>query len=693
MGLQLYDLVVLFFSVVLDIFFREIRPRGSHKIPVEGPVIFVAAPHANQFVDPLILMRHCCRRVSFLIAAKSMKRKYIGAMARALQAIPVTRPQDLAKPGTGKIQLFDRKSDPTRIIGIGTRFTEELGVRAQISLPKNRGISEVVTIISDTELIVKKEFKDLNALEMLTKPEGSEYYCIPHIDQSQVYKAVFETLNAGRCIGIFPEGGSHDRTEIMPLKAGVSVMALGAMAANPNLDVKIVPCGLNYFHAHHFRSRAVVEFGAPISVPRELVQKYNKGGNYKREACGKLLDTIYNALISVTVNTPDYETLMVIQAGRRLYKPAHRKLPISQVVELNRRFVEGYLHFKDDPRVQEIRNKVMKYNRLLKDYGLKDHQVNKTALGGGRAAGLLIYRILILSVWTILGLPGFILNLPIVLISRWISGHKAKEAVAASSVKVAGRDVVATWKVLVALVVTPILYGFYAFIVLFLSFKYDWPTTWKIYGPILSYFLMMAGSYATVRLLETGLDIYRSLRPLFLSLLPGARPAIQNLRHEREKLSQDLTALINEYGPKIYDDFDAERIIQADKQGTKTPNRQSLFSSPINWLDDKVFNWERAADSEYDDVFFFMDKQNGGITGRSRTSSWAASGASSASRSRTNSFGAEAMRVESLTQLPRDKPFSEVNGRGLIPRVEVHHVDEDTGYQGDKEDGFTKKTQ
>jgi 1-acyl-sn-glycerol-3-phosphate acyltransferase len=33
---------------MLDIFFREIRPRGAHRIPKEGPVIFVAAPHANQ---------------------------------------------------------------------------------------------------------------------------------------------------------------------------------------------------------------------------------------------------------------------------------------------------------------------------------------------------------------------------------------------------------------------------------------------------------------------------------------------------------------------------------------------------------------------------------------------------------------------------------------------------------------------
>lgn len=53
---------------------------------------------------------------------------------------------------------------------------------------------------------------------MLSIPEGTPFKCLPHIDQSQVYDAVFKTLNAGNCIGIFPEGGSHDRTEILPLK-------------------------------------------------------------------------------------------------------------------------------------------------------------------------------------------------------------------------------------------------------------------------------------------------------------------------------------------------------------------------------------------------------------------------------------------------------------------------------------------
>lgn len=43
-----YDLTVVFLNFILNLFFREIRPRGSHRIPKEGPVIFVVAPHANQ---------------------------------------------------------------------------------------------------------------------------------------------------------------------------------------------------------------------------------------------------------------------------------------------------------------------------------------------------------------------------------------------------------------------------------------------------------------------------------------------------------------------------------------------------------------------------------------------------------------------------------------------------------------------
>jgi len=43
-----YDTAMLFWRIITQIFFREIRPRGAFHIPREEPVIFVGAPHSNQ---------------------------------------------------------------------------------------------------------------------------------------------------------------------------------------------------------------------------------------------------------------------------------------------------------------------------------------------------------------------------------------------------------------------------------------------------------------------------------------------------------------------------------------------------------------------------------------------------------------------------------------------------------------------
>jgi hypothetical protein len=116
----------------------------------------------------------------------------------------------------------------------------------------------------------------------------------------------------------------------------------------------------------------------------------------------------------------------MIQAARRLYKPAHRKLHISQVVDLNRRFVIGYNMFKDDPKVIELQHKVLAYNQLLKYHGLMDHQVPKTDLRRRETFALLSYRLMILTVWGLLAFPGAILNLPIAVVAKYISTRKAK---------------------------------------------------------------------------------------------------------------------------------------------------------------------------------------------------------------------------------------------------------------------------
>lgn len=43
------------------------------------------------------------REVSFIMAAKSVRRRVIGDIAKLINVVPVERPQDLAKNGKGKI--------------------------------------------------------------------------------------------------------------------------------------------------------------------------------------------------------------------------------------------------------------------------------------------------------------------------------------------------------------------------------------------------------------------------------------------------------------------------------------------------------------------------------------------------------------------------------------------------------------
>jgi glycerol-3-phosphate O-acyltransferase/dihydroxyacetone phosphate acyltransferase len=53
----LYDLVLWMLSVLIDLFFREVHPRGAWRVPKKGPIILVAAPHANQVWKALVPAR------------------------------------------------------------------------------------------------------------------------------------------------------------------------------------------------------------------------------------------------------------------------------------------------------------------------------------------------------------------------------------------------------------------------------------------------------------------------------------------------------------------------------------------------------------------------------------------------------------------------------------------------------------
>ena len=173
------------------------------------------------------------------------------------------------------------------------------------------------------------------------------YKVTPKLDQSDMYDKVFSDLRNGQCLGIFPEGGSHDRTDLLPLKAGVAIIALEAYSKH-YITVPIVPVGLNYFQGHRFGGRVVIEFGPPIVVPEQIHLQHETD---KRGATDALLKLVTVGMRSCIVPTSNFQMLQQIYTLRRLYVPDGLKLSAEQTMDLNQRIAVGI------QRILEMRQK------------------------------------------------------------------------------------------------------------------------------------------------------------------------------------------------------------------------------------------------------------------------------------------------------------------------------------------------
>lgn len=117
------------------------------------------------------------------------------------------------------------------------------------------------------------------------------------------------------------------------------------------------------------------------------------------------------------------------------------------------------------------------------------------------------------------------MNGPIFLIASILSKKKAKgvrryvvylkfpytasEAVAESAVKIHGRDVIASWKVLISLGIAPVLYSFYAFVATMLVIKAKVSWKWRLITPPLTITALPAIGYAALKFGEAGMDVLR----------------------------------------------------------------------------------------------------------------------------------------------------------------------------------------
>ena len=88
----------------------------------------------------------------------------------------------------------------------------------------------------------------------------------------------FDALKEKKTILIMAEGACIQEKRLRPLRKGTARLAFGAYEKYGEIDIQIVPVGVNYTYPDKFRSEAMFDFGAPIAV-RDYIDIYEKNAN------------------------------------------------------------------------------------------------------------------------------------------------------------------------------------------------------------------------------------------------------------------------------------------------------------------------------------------------------------------------------------------------------------------------------
>ncbi|OGQ13015.1 MAG: hypothetical protein A2138_23970 [Deltaproteobacteria bacterium RBG_16_71_12] len=348
------------------------------------------------------------------------------------------------------------------------------------------------------------------------------------VDNSAAFHALLAVLERGGAFGIFPEGVSHTRPELAPLKTGAARLALEAAAQG--IAVRIVPVGLHYRRRDRMRSRVLVQYGAPLAVDEEQLASWRADAQH---AARMLTARLGIALRAQTINATDFETLRVLEGVRRLYQPEHVALTLAQQSEILRRLIDAWERLQHDVEVRRFFSDVAAYLLQLRALGLSD-----TELRGDPPLLVRLQRVVrhaaFLLVLVPAAIPGVLVHLPVLITAVW-----AGEALTSRG------DVRATIKMCAATLLTLGAYLAIAGAVLWRD-----PSVEGAVRAGTTLTLLVLSGYATVRVLERQGELRRALAT-FVALL-HLDQEIARLAAERDRLRARLLELVDKHlGPEV----------------------------------------------------------------------------------------------------------------------------------------------
>ncbi len=186
----------------------------------------------------------------------------------------------------------------------------------------------------------------------------------------------YKTLKDGKNILILAEGQTKHEKRLRPIQKGTARMAFGAIDKYGELDIVVLPVGVNYTNSHQFRSEVMMDFGEPIYL-KDLMPVYEEN---PRKAVKQLTDLIAVELkkrvIHIDDEADDKWLNRLLEIQRNDIEKSKIPTLTSSDTLLKREFeTVTRVNQMDQLEKEKLKSALEEYQENLEKYEMKDEGI------------------------------------------------------------------------------------------------------------------------------------------------------------------------------------------------------------------------------------------------------------------------------------------------------------------------------
>jgi 1-acyl-sn-glycerol-3-phosphate acyltransferase len=223
--------------------------------------------------------------------------------------------------------------------------------------------------------------KILNALQILPIYRIRDGYGELGRNQ-EVFDATVEVLKANMPLCILPEGNHEGLKRLRPLKKGIFRIAFQSEESNSyNLNIHIVPVGIDYSDYFNAGADLTVVYGTPIKIA-DYAEQYREN---EQKTINSLMHVLAENMRSVMIHIPEEHYDLIFQVSE-MYEPNVWNTCKTNREPFNKLTVRQYIIHKlteafarHPEKAIEIDDALKVYNNNLKKANLTDCRLQQNA--------------------------------------------------------------------------------------------------------------------------------------------------------------------------------------------------------------------------------------------------------------------------------------------------------------------------